>query len=101
MAELGVHSVQHHEQLAAEMARTGFSAAFFSASDDEAGVAFRRGWESAADGQRLLVAGGSYEDLVNGARFLISVMNDDDQLLVKGSRSARMERIFASLEVEG
>lgn len=107
MGELGSFSENAHENLGLLAAQSGFTAVFFSSPEDNIRQAFLRGWmkgqkkspvpspgSSAKPESEIFTTGNSDEDILAGYKFLCSKIKSGDHLLVKGSRSTRMERIF-------
>jgi len=94
MAELGVYAEAAHENLGRQASSAGFEAVFFSSAEENNRQAFIRGWKSDQPEDNLLVAGNSDQDMYEGYKFLSEKMGPGDHLLVKGSRSTKMERIL-------
>ena len=102
MGELGDFSEEAHEKLGEFTAESGFTSVFFSAPDEKIRKAFLKGWQKSSRnlskdpsaGATIQWAGNSDEDIYSGYNYLLNQMRKGDHLLVKGSRSAKMERIL-------
>ncbi len=96
MAELGGYAEEAHRNLGAQAAGLGFSGLAFFSDDERMRKAFQEGWLQEGGKKSALMLFGLSDDAVKeGAGFLKQQMRPNDALLVKGSRSARMERILA------
>lgn len=100
MGELGDFSEKAHEELGRLTVEQGFSAVFFSADNEKIRNAFLKGRREYIQEPKLpdipdtMVASNSDQDIAYGYKYLRSKMNAGDHLLVKGSRSTRMERML-------
>jgi len=97
MGELGDYSIFAHENLGHQAASV-MKAVFFSCEDKKNRAAFLKGWRLVQPELPSFVSGNSDQDIENGYRFLTKYLQQGDHVLVKGSRSARMERIFKLFE---
>ncbi|MDH5719700.1 MAG: UDP-N-acetylmuramoyl-tripeptide--D-alanyl-D-alanine ligase [Spirochaetia bacterium] len=95
MAELGDKSLQAHKNLGKAAFQFGFTSVFFSSKDEKEIEAFTAGWKDAGGlSDDLFAAFNESSDIKAGVEFLAKKMRKDDHLLVKGSRSLIMERVF-------
>jgi UDP-N-acetylmuramoyl-tripeptide--D-alanyl-D-alanine ligase len=95
MGELGVFSEEEHRKLGELAAKSGMSGVFFSSSDETIRTAFKEGWVSVkSTSESILTGDDTYNAISEGYKFLVNQMKEDDHLLVKGSRSTRMERML-------
>jgi len=99
MGELGDFALKAHEELGRLTVEFDFKAVFFSADDDKIRNAFLRGRRQALQGSQpaepeTMAGANTDQDILYGFKYLASKMSPGDHLLVKGSRSTRMERIL-------
>ncbi len=92
MAELGEESLQLHQQLGAEMHQQGV-AHLFALGEDLAN-AYVQGWKSRSQDSPTVLHTEDLQELI--AEFQ-KIQRHDDIVLVKGSRSAHMERVVEAL----
>lgn len=98
MGELGDFSENAHENLGQSAAQAGFSLVFFSSPEENIRRAFLRGWQTAAAPEQVYLAANSDNEIEKGRQFLLSQMKKGDHLLIKGSRSTKMERLIPLFE---
>lgn len=117
MGELGDFTIEAHEELGRLTVEYGFTSVFFSADDEKIRNAFLRGRRSASqassqasvasqqlppdEAPETMVAANTDQDIQYGFKYLLSKMKQGDHLLVKGSRSTRMERILKPFMTKG
>ncbi len=97
MAELGHHTKRAHIELAEVASKYFNTLAFFSPDPDIYDV-FKKSWIKHKGNDTLFVGGVEKKDILEGAEFLNSKMRYGDSILVKGSRSTKMERIIHHLK---
>ena len=98
MAELGSFELQEHRELA-RLAAKYFKAVAFFGPEKKVNTAFQDTWIKARREHRALFVSGIQEkNIQEGASFLHRFLTPEGCLLVKGSRSVRVERILSYLK---
>jgi UDP-N-acetylmuramoyl-tripeptide--D-alanyl-D-alanine ligase len=92
MKELGEHSAKLHEELGAKVGSSGFDIIWFYGADHGA---FASGIESSGFHKKLYISD-AYEQSL--ASQVANVLQLDDAVVVKGSRSMEMERFVLACE---
>ena len=98
MAELGSEAASLHEDIGAAARASGIEALW---TLGELAAAATRGWDRAAPEVKATnpAVGGHFNDVDALVAALREALGRDDAVLVKGSRSARMERVVDALQI--
>ena len=98
MAELGSFELEEHRELSRLAARFFKIVAFFSPSK-KINIIFQDTWvKEKRDSKELFISGIQEKNIQEGAFFLHHFLSPESCLLIKGSRSAQIERILSYLK---
>jgi UDP-N-acetylmuramoyl-tripeptide--D-alanyl-D-alanine ligase len=92
MLEMGSEAPAVHRELGERAAKAGLDGVSFFGAHHES---FRAGF-GAADGSEILMITSTYEQ--NLAPQTLPVLNENDIVLIKGSRGMRLEKVLADLK---
>ncbi len=95
MSELGDIAKERHFELGQTARKYGFQKVIFSSNNPEYRNAFREGWENPSGCDTI---SNEDEDIRKGVTSLLPELTPDDVLLLKGSRSTRIERVLDYLK---
>ncbi len=99
MAELGSYEKSEHQNLA-RLAAKHFKAITFFSNTKIINEIFRNEWLRERSSNEIFVSSNDKEQLKKGLTFLKTLIKKGDCILIKGSRSTQMERIFEYLKLE-
>jgi len=94
MGELGEMEIFFHEQLGRLANQSGFEHILFSSSSHDVRNAFRKGFIEDSTKKNILLCSADDIELKKGVEIIKNRIKEGDHLLIKGSRSAQMERVL-------
>jgi len=94
MGELGEMEIFFHEELGRLANQSGFEYVLFCSPSIDVRNAFQKGFLTGRNSEKIILCSSDDIELKKGVEIIKNKVKEGDHLLIKGSRSAHMERVL-------